>query len=206
MVAACTLGRAPSVADCQEAAAFVGFDADVAQLPDGYQTLVRLWAQLGCYYSWLLGQACLLRLTAAGAALSWSPPPLQLTCCACWPCCACCDSLQVGEASRVDLAINARMRLGIARLLLLHRPKLVIIDDADRFFDAVPHFAGALGGFQWLCHVEGCVEGSPCLCTTWDSAYRPPLGPHPPLQRRWSSCSRAARRCSSRHPPAGCRT
>jgi hypothetical protein len=42
MVCACTRGRLPSVADCQSAAALTGFDNDVAQLPDGYQTLVRL--------------------------------------------------------------------------------------------------------------------------------------------------------------------
>ncbi len=36
----CSLGCLPSVVDCQEAAAITGLDAYVAQMPDGYQTLV----------------------------------------------------------------------------------------------------------------------------------------------------------------------
>lgn len=75
--------RLPSVADCQAAAAATGLDGDVAQLPDGYQTMV-------------------------------------------------------GEASRIELAPQARLRLGISRLLLLEAPLLVLIDDADRFLTAVP--------------------------------------------------------------------
>ncbi|GAB4823367.1 hypothetical protein N2152v2_010413 [Parachlorella kessleri] len=89
MICACLRGHLPSIAACQEAAAVSGFDVDVAQLPDGYQTLV-------------------------------------------------------GDASRVALAPTARLRLGLARLLLLEAPKLVIIDDADRFVTASPGFAGAL--------------------------------------------------------------
>ena len=87
MVCACAQGRLPSVADCQAAAALTGLDADVAQLPDGFQTLV-------------------------------------------------------GEASRVELAPMARLRLGIARLLLLAAPQVVLIDDADRFLTAVPRLPG----------------------------------------------------------------
>ena len=52
----------------------------------------------------------------------------------------CC--IQVGDASRVALAPTARLRLGLARVLLLEAPKLVIIDDADRFLTASPSFAG----------------------------------------------------------------
>lgn len=36
----CACQHLPSVADCQAAAALAGLDADVARLPDGYQTLV----------------------------------------------------------------------------------------------------------------------------------------------------------------------
>ena len=53
---------------------------------------------------------------------------------------------QVGEASRVELGPMARLRLGIARLLLLRAPLLVLIDDADRFATAVPRFPGAVAG------------------------------------------------------------
>eukprot|EP00887_Chlorella_sp_A99_P001133 scaffold14.g1133.t1 len=90
MVCGCSHGQQPSVGDCQEAAGIVGFDADVARLQDGYQTLI-------------------------------------------------------GEASRVDLAPTARLRLGMARLLLLGQPLLVVIDDADRFAGSVPAFAGEQG-------------------------------------------------------------
>jgi ABC-type multidrug transport system fused ATPase/permease subunit len=47
----------------------------------------------------------------------------------------------VGEASRVELAPSARLRLGLSRLLLLQAPKVVLIDEADRFVTAVPRFA-----------------------------------------------------------------
>ncbi|EFN57342.1 hypothetical protein CHLNCDRAFT_57175 [Chlorella variabilis] len=90
MVCGCSVACLPSVVDCQEAAAVTGLDADVAQMPDGYQTLV-------------------------------------------------------GEASRVDLAIMARLRLGITRLLLLDAPRLVLIDDADRFLTAVPRLPEVVG-------------------------------------------------------------
>ena len=59
---------------------------------------------------------------------------------------------QVGEASQVELQVTARLRLGVARLLLLDRPLLVLVDDADRFVNAVPRFAGA------------CVGGKGCRC------------------------------------------
>ena len=39
MVCGCSVACLPSVVDCQEAAAVTGLDADVAQMPDGYQTL-----------------------------------------------------------------------------------------------------------------------------------------------------------------------
>ena len=40
LVCVCARGRLPSVAACQQAAVLTGLDADVALLPDGYQTLV----------------------------------------------------------------------------------------------------------------------------------------------------------------------
>ena len=46
MVCACQR-RLPSVADCQEAAALTRLAADVAQMPDSYQTLVRELAGVG---------------------------------------------------------------------------------------------------------------------------------------------------------------
>lgn len=124
--------RLPSVADCQAAAAATGLDADVAQLPDGYQTMVRTcaWRGGGRARQAMAGSSRMLkalgmrplhcRRTLPRPPL---PPPL---------------SPQVGEASRIELAPQARLRLGISRLLLLDAPLLVLIDDADRFLTAVP--------------------------------------------------------------------
>lgn len=48
----------------------------------------------------------------------------------------------MGEASRVELTPSARLRLGLSRLLLLRALRLAIVDDADRFLAASPHFPG----------------------------------------------------------------
>lgn len=110
MICACHGSRMPPVPDCQAAAQLVGLDADVAQLADGFQTLV-------------------------------------------------------GEASRVELTAGARLRLGLARLLLVDAPRLVLIDDADRFLAAVPRFpgeracvgaAGVGGGRRAKAHARPC--------------------------------------------------
>lgn len=66
----------------------------------------------------------------------------------------------VGEASRLELTPTARLRLGLARLLLLGSPppRLVLIDDADRFLTASPRLPGGLGG--WVASVGGWVAGA----------------------------------------------
>ena len=74
------------------------------------------------------------------------PPAPTLPPCVCHNALLCHLLFQVGDASKVELSPTARMRLGAARLLLLDRPHLVLIDDANRFQETVPRFPGRCVG------------------------------------------------------------
>ena len=84
----------------------------------------------------------------------------------------------------MDLAIMARLRLGITRLLLLDAPRLVLIDDADRFLTAVPR----LPGDSCSAGMRACRGDANCCFPDFSLLFelRAVRSPHPlALLQRW---------------------